>query len=313
MTTPTNPSSSDGNLYLAVDCVTNWACVAAGYAQFGSGGARPSCPSRPWPRSPAAVTASWPPTAGSSTTARRPVLGLHGGPTPQRPDRRHGHDARRRRLLPGGRRRRGLQLRLGPVLRLGGLVAPQRSRSSAWRSPPTAGATGSWPPTAASSATATPSSTAPWAASRSTSRSSAWRSTPNGNGYYEVASDGGIFTFPTGQRGPPFLGSTGSIALNKPVVGMAMTTGRPVLPGRLRRRHLQLPRRTPGSAVLRLDGVDRAQQAGDRHDADRRGRGLLPGGGRRRHLQLPEGPTGPPFYGSRGGQPLNAPIVGISG
>ncbi len=48
-------------------------------------------------------------------------------------------------------------------------------------------------------------------------------STPNGNGYDEVASDGGIFSFPTGPSGPPFLGSTGSIALNKPVVGMAFT------------------------------------------------------------------------------------------
>jgi hypothetical protein len=39
-------------------------------------------------------------------------------------------------------------------------------------------------------------------------------------GYYLVASDGGIFTFPP-SGGPPFLGSTGSLTLNKPIVGMA--------------------------------------------------------------------------------------------
>ena len=38
----------------------------------------------------------------------------------------------------------------------------------------------------------------------------------NGSGYWFVASDGGIFSY-----GVPFWGSTGSIHLNKPVVGMA--------------------------------------------------------------------------------------------
>ncbi|HEX2700923.1 MAG TPA: Calx-beta domain-containing protein [Acidimicrobiales bacterium] len=37
-------------------------------------------------------------------------------------------------------------------------------------------------------------------------------------GYWLVAADGGIFSF-----GPPFLGSTGSLTLNKPIVGMAAT------------------------------------------------------------------------------------------
>ena len=31
---------------------------------------------------------------------------------------------------------------------------------------------------------------------------------------------GGVFTYPT-TGGPPFLGSTGSITLNKPIVGIA--------------------------------------------------------------------------------------------
>ncbi len=44
-------------------------------------------------------------------------------------------------------------------------------------------------------------------------------STPNGGGYWLVASDGGVFTFGNAQ----FYGSTGGIALNKPIVGMAST------------------------------------------------------------------------------------------
>jgi hypothetical protein len=48
--------------------------------------------------------------------------------------------------------------------------------------------------------------------------------TPAGQ-YYLVASDGGIFSFPEGPSGPPFFGSTGSIALNKPVIGMTLTGG----------------------------------------------------------------------------------------
>ena len=39
----------------------------------------------------------------------------------------------------------------------------------------------------------------------------------NGTGYWFVASDGGIFVY-----GVPFYGSTGSLILNKPVVGMAV-------------------------------------------------------------------------------------------
>ena len=44
-------------------------------------------------------------------------------------------------------------------------------------------------------------------------------STPSGNGYWLVASDGGIFAFGDAQ----FFGSTGSIHLNQPIVGMAST------------------------------------------------------------------------------------------
>jgi hypothetical protein len=44
--------------------------------------------------------------------------------------------------------------------------------------------------------------------------------TPDGAGYWLVASDGGIFSYGDAQ----FLGSTGALRLNKPVVGMAATT-----------------------------------------------------------------------------------------
>ena len=44
-------------------------------------------------------------------------------------------------------------------------------------------------------------------------------STPDGHGYWLVASDGGIFAY--GDAG--FYGSTGAITLAKPIVGMAST------------------------------------------------------------------------------------------
>jgi hypothetical protein len=43
--------------------------------------------------------------------------------------------------------------------------------------------------------------------------------TPNGGGYWEVASDGGIFAFGDAQ----FYGSMGGHPLNQPIVGMAAT------------------------------------------------------------------------------------------
>ncbi|HWE71468.1 MAG TPA: SpoIID/LytB domain-containing protein [Acidimicrobiales bacterium] len=43
--------------------------------------------------------------------------------------------------------------------------------------------------------------------------------TPNGQGYWLVASDGGIFSYGNAS----YVGSTGAIALNRPIVGMAAT------------------------------------------------------------------------------------------
>jgi ribosomal protein L24E len=43
--------------------------------------------------------------------------------------------------------------------------------------------------------------------------------TPDGKGYWLVASDGGVFAF----GDAPFHGSTGNSVLNEPIVGMAPT------------------------------------------------------------------------------------------
>ena len=99
--------------------------------------------------------------------------------------RRHGPDRLQGRLLVGGLRRRHLQLRRRRLPRLDGRQTARTRPSSGWRRRPTAADTGRWPPTAASSASATPPSTAPWAASRSTLPSSAWppRTTAWGTGW----------------------------------------------------------------------------------------------------------------------------------
>ena len=61
--------------------------------------------------------------------------------------------------------------------------------------------------------------------------------TPDGGGYWLVASDGGVFSF----GDAPFFGSMGGQPLNQPVVGMAATPGRQgLLAGGLRRWRLQL-------------------------------------------------------------------------
>jgi hypothetical protein len=87
---------------------------------------------------------------------------------------------------------------------------------------------------------------------------------PVTGGYYLVATDGGIFSYPT-TGGPTFFGSTGSIVLNKPIVGM-----------------------TAVSNGYYLSGSD---------------------GG---VFTFPT-TNGPTFFGSTGSIVLNKPIVGISG
>ena len=82
--------------------------------------------------------------------------------------------------------------------------------------------------------------------------------TPDGRGYWLVASDGGIFSYGDAA----FYGSRGGQALNKPIVGMGIERiGSRLLARGVRRRHLQLRRR-------RLRGLSRlrcSQQADRGH------------------------------------------------
>ena len=106
-------------------------------------------------------------------------------------------------LLARRRRRRHLRLRRRRRSSAPWAGSTSTSRSSAWRPRRRARATGSSPPTAASSPSATPSSTDRPAPSASTSPWSAWPPYGNDAGYWLVAKDGGIFAF----GGAPFLGS----------------------------------------------------------------------------------------------------------
>ena len=81
-------------------------------------------------------------------------------------------------------------------------------------------ATGWWPPTAASSATATRPSSAPMGGKPLNAPDRRHGGTPDGGGYWVVASDGGIFSFGDAA----FHGSMGGKPLNKPIVGMARPT-----------------------------------------------------------------------------------------
>ena len=90
--------------------------------------------------------------------------------------------------------------------------------SSPSRPPPTRRATGSWPPTRHLRLRRREfyGSTGAIALNKPIV---AMAPTPDGKGYWLVASDGGIFAYGDAQ----FYGSTGAIALNKPIVSMAPT------------------------------------------------------------------------------------------
>ena len=105
---------------------------------------------------------------------RRPLPRLDRASPAPPADRRHGTEPQRQRLLARRRRRRHLHLRRRPLPRLDRASPPaptdRRHRTNARR----AAATGSSPPTAASSRSATRAITEGSAASASVSRSSAW-------------------------------------------------------------------------------------------------------------------------------------------
>ena len=83
-------------------------------------------------------------------------------------------DSGRRRVLAGRPRRRHLQLRRRRLLRLGRRAVPRRAGDRHGGDTRAAAGTGWSPATAASSPTATPATSAPWAGRRCPARWSAW-------------------------------------------------------------------------------------------------------------------------------------------
>ena len=96
---------------------------------------------------------------------------------------------------------------------------PSTSRSSASHPVSMGAGIGWWRPTAASSPSATRPSRDRRGPSTSTHPSSGLVPTPDGQGYWLVASDGGVFSFGDAS----FYGSEGGTKLNQPIVGMAAT------------------------------------------------------------------------------------------
>jgi hypothetical protein len=123
------------------------------------------------------------------------------------------------------------------------------------------------------------------------------------SGYDLAASDGGIFVFPSG--GMPFCGSTGSIRLNAPVVGIAMA---PVIGG-----YWEVAS-DGGIFAFGQAGFD-GSMGGRRLNQPVVGMAATPDG----HGYWEVAADGGIFafgdagyFGSMGGQHLNSPIVGIS-
>ena len=143
---------------------------------------------------------------------RRPVLRLHRGASTStsRSSAWRSSNANGPRLLARGVRRGHLQLRRRPVLRLHRKHPPQQADRRHGRRPPTAAATGWWRPTGASSATATPRSTARPERIHLNKPIVGMAATPDGGGLLA----GGLrrrHLQPTAT--PQFYGSTGALPL----------------------------------------------------------------------------------------------------
>ena len=156
-------------------------------------------------------------------------------------------------------------------------------------------ATGSWPPTAASSPSATRRSSARPGGIHLNKPVVGMAATADGGGYWLVASDGGIFTYGDAQ----FWGSTGGIHLSEPIVAMTPTPDGNgywlVGPGRrrlhLRRRRVLGQRAVaPPSAALPQAAVESDPPRRVDHQRGARAPGHPPGhpaGGLLRRLALP--------------------------
>jgi hypothetical protein len=125
---------------------------------------------------------------------------------------------------------------------------------------------------------------------------------PPNSSYWLVASDGGIFSFGNAQ----FYGSTGSLVLNKPVVGMAATSS------------------GNGYWFVASDGgifnyggaSFSGSEGGKPLNAPIVGMAATPDGGGYWEVASDGGIFSfgdAKFYGSMGGKPLNKPIVGMAG
>ena len=196
-------------------------------------------------------------------------------------------------------RRRGLRLRRRRLLRLDGAASAQQARSSGIARPPTAAATGWWPPTAASSPSATPRFYGSLGGMHLNKPIVGIATTPDGKGYWLVASDGGVFTF--GDAG--FYGSRAATAQQAHRGHRRHARRGWLLAGGLRRRGLHLRRRRASTAPRAVT----AQQAHRGHRLHSRRQGLLAGGLRRRRLHLRRRR----LLRLAGGS-LNKPIVGIA-
>ena len=155
--------------------------------------------------------------AGSSPSATPGFTGPKGGKPLSEPIVGHGgHPRHIKRLLGGGLRRR--LFAFGNADYYGPEVTRRSMRpSSGMAATPTAGATGRWPPTEASSPSATPVLRLRGEQGAERAHRRPWRPCPDSKGYSEAAADGGIFSF--GAAG--FYGSEGDKTLNAPVVSMA--------------------------------------------------------------------------------------------
>ena len=143
----------------------------------------------------------------SSVALNRPIVGIAATPIGQR-------------LLARRRRRRRLHLRRRALPRLHRRPRASPHRSSASPRPHPATATGSSPPTAASSPSATRSFHGSTGGRTLTAPIVGIAATPSGNGYWLVAADGGVFTF--GDAALPRLHRRPR-ASTHPIVGIAAT------------------------------------------------------------------------------------------
>ena len=127
---------------------------------------------------------------------------------------------RRREVLLGLHRQRcRLPLRQRHLPRLRRRPHAPRADRGERRHARTVAATGWWPPTAASSATGTRRFFGSRGGQPLNKPIVGMAATPDGGGYWLVASDGGIFSYGDAT----FYGSRGGQPLNKPIVGMAAT------------------------------------------------------------------------------------------